>query len=141
MSNVDHFLLCSDHHAYVDVHLFIAFFTLSERDILLFNGSGFISILDYRITLTFFMDAQQSATDMDMDLSDAVDVYLASWDIDEKWDDEDDWHSWSLIEWICDMVKEENDFVLAFLIEQHQLFTDDLTMSMQEEDASSIDDA
>ena len=93
------------------------------------------------------MDAQQLATDMNMDLSDAVDVYLASWviDDDDEWfiestnideksddDDDDDWHSWSLIEWICDMVKEENDFVLAFLVEQHQLFTDDLTTSMQE---------
>lgn len=92
------------------------------------------------------MDAQQLATDMDMDLSDAVDVYLASWVIDEddEWliestnmdekeqrPDDEDWHSWSLIEWICDMVQEENDFVLAFLIEQHQLFTDELTTSMQ----------
>jgi hypothetical protein len=93
------------------------------------------------------MDAQQLATDMDMDLTDAVDVYLASWIIDEddEWliestntdekeqrsDDDDDWHSRSLIEWICDMVQEENDFVLAFLIEQHQLFTDELTTSLQ----------
>lgn len=96
------------------------------------------------------MDAQQLATDMDMDLSDAVDVYLASWIIDEDddWlnestnmnekeqrsnddDDDKDWHSRSLIEWICDMVQEENDFVLAFLIEQHRLFTDELTTSLQ----------
>ena len=92
------------------------------------------------------MDAQQLATDMDMDLSDAVDVYLASWvsdDDDDEWliestnmddkeqrSDDEDWHSWSLIEWICDMVQEENDFVLAFLIEQHRLFTDELTTSM-----------
>ena len=85
---------------------------------------------------------------MDMDVSDAVDVYIASWvvDDDDEWliesmnmdeneqrsdDNDDDWHSWSLIEWICDMVQEENDFVLAFLIEQHQLFTDELTTSMQ----------
>ena len=94
------------------------------------------------------MDAQLLATDMDMDVSDAVDVYIASWvvDDDDEWliesmnmdeneqrsdDNDDDWHSWSLIEWICDMVQEENDFVLAFLIEQHQLFTDELTTSMQ----------
>jgi hypothetical protein len=93
------------------------------------------------------MDGQQLATDMDMDLSDVVDVYLASWVIDEDDDewliestnmdeneqrsDDEDWHSWSLIEWICDMVRGENDFVLAFLIEQHRLFTDELTTSMQ----------
>lgn len=92
------------------------------------------------------MDAQQLATDMNMDLSDTIDAYLVNWNIDDddEWITEstnmedEDWHSWSLIEWICELVREENDFVLAFLIEQHQLFTDELTTFPPEqgEDAS-----